>query len=123
MRHFSHACQTLLARCLLCIVLVTVIAPNFSWAAVEGSLPHAEAPQASMDEDCHGHADHHEAAQTGESGHRCCPGHVLGHLLGGVGGSLLLQAPPAERLAVDRADRPFSSRVPDGLERPPRRAA
>lgn len=127
----------LLSRILLLVMLATVFAPGFGWEALEGSTPHTEVVVVSLAAaetgDCHGHhqmaADGHQTtheappAAGGEVSHHCCPGHVLGHLPAGVSTTLVLASPQGDRLTVDRAARAFSSRIPEGLERPPRVAA
>ena len=97
--------------------------------ATLGDMHHA--PQLA-EENCHGHAmkgdalasdTHASSPADGDLQHHCCPGHVLGHLQAGLGQALALPLPRASRATVDRAETAFSSRAPDGLERPPRHAA
>jgi hypothetical protein len=126
----STAFSRLLSRVILMVMLATVLSPDFGWALVEGSQPHddaatlrlIEAEAALPQADCHAH-EAVDAAGGADAAHHCCPGHVLGHLLGGVAetGPLLLATGDARPLERDAGA--FSSRIPDGLERPPRAAA
>ena len=136
MRAFRH----LIARLVLAVMLATVFSPSFGWEMLEGMTPHDasatlgdmhHAPQ-QAEESCHGHAmkgdalasdTHASSPADGDLQHHCCPGHVLGHLQAGLGQGLALPLPRAGRATVDRAETAFSSRAPDGLERPPRHAA
>lgn len=120
----------LIARIVLTVMLATVFAPSFGWEALEATMGHelAASQPETMADDCHEHhgpaaSQPEEARAAGDLDHHCCPGHVLGHLLGGTSGNAL-RVPPAEcRFAVDASCGAFSSRVPEGLERPPRLAA
>lgn len=139
-----RALSRFVSRCLLLVMLATVFSPSFGWDAVQsmaghahdemsatdaehaGHHPDAEQPVAVQlageDDDCGGCAGH-DAAACGDTMHHCCPGHVLGHLPAGVGRSLaLMPAPGRDFLPVDAVDR-YASRIPDGLERPPRYSA
>ena len=114
-------------RLLVVVMLMTVFSPKFGWESVSAAESHVPAGNAAMPYehgvDCHEHAtvDAGNAVESGD--HHCCPGHVLGHLLGGVGGSLSVPlVDPHGPVPSGDASR-FSSRVPDGLERPPRAAA
>ena len=116
-----------LSRLLILIMLLTVFSPSFGWESAGGMAAHEH--QDVMADD---HAHHHvapgndaEAAQLAcdDAQHHCCPGHILGHMPGGLVAGLQLPLPDAANAAVDAAQRPFSSRVPEGLERPPRAAA
>ena len=134
-----------LSRLLLLVMLATVLSPSFAWEAAQGMAAH-EQPAAG-----HGSHERHDAhhgleghdslvyhdatlhdgcgsACAGQDScadtrHHCCPGYVLGHLLGGTGERL------ATAIIVGAMDVPvvreahFSSRIPDGLERPPRASA
>ncbi|WP_139326324.1 hypothetical protein [Azonexus hydrophilus] len=115
-----------ISRLLALIMLITVLAPGFGWESAGGMMGQAIAAPAAMDDHshsadaaCDGCGDH-AAGECVELHHHCCPGHILGHLPGHVAGALALPLPSAGNPAVDRGDRQFSSRVPDGLERPPR---
>lgn len=126
-----HAFRHLIARLVLAVMLATVFSPSFGWEMLEGMTPHDDTVALGdvhhdqrAEEDCHGHAMSAQAPHTeGELQHHCCPGHVLGHLQAGLGQALALPLPQASRATVDLADTAFSSRAPDGLERPPRHAA
>lgn len=137
----------LVARLLLLVMLTTVFSPGFAWEAVEGMAGHAhpEGGHASMAvataDHAHAasHVDAEHAAMTlhdgcadgcanaaegcGETLHHCCPGHVLGHLLGGTGASVAAVIVAGESALPAGRDTRFSSRIPEGLERPPRSAA
>lgn len=125
-----------MARLLALIMLITVLAPGFGWESAGGMMGQAIAAPAAMDEHQHGHpaaAADAEAPCDGcgdhadddcvELHHHCCPGYILGHLPGHLANVPALPVPLAGNAAVDRSDRRFSSRVPDGLERPPRSVA
>lgn len=127
MLRFSSTCSRLLSRIVLLVMLATVFSPSFGWEIVEGSLPHDDAAAmrlvAATDGDCHGHVQTSEAAASSDLSHHCCPGHVLGHLLGGVGAAGTPVLPQDAALPFSRDSGPFTSRIPEGLERPPRLAA
>lgn len=143
----------LLVRYLIVVMLLTVLSPKFGWESIGASVAHAHAAEqhaadsgavAMAEADCHEHHAHHApamqdqpaaalddaasadwltAADADMGDHHCCPGHVIGHLLGGLSAGVAL--PSLSSLALLRPagmDR-FSSRIPDGLERPPRAAA
>jgi hypothetical protein len=122
----------LVSRLLIMIMLLTVFSPSFGWESAGGMAAH-EHPAALADghdhhgHDAHGdagpgHADHAQAA-CDDGQHHCCPGHVLGHLPAGLTAGLSLPTPDGDNALVDARQRSFSSRIPDGLERPPRAAA
>ena len=114
----------LMVRFLLAVMLVTVLSPGFGWAAVEGSLPHEHAVHAHADAASVGVHDHCDADEpVADSAQHCCPGHVLGHLLAGLGGEISWLPKREAMRAVDRDNSRFSTRIPEGLERPPRAAA
>ena len=144
------AFRTLIARWLLAVMLATVFSPSFGWELVDGAVPHAHSEQAAVGDehpaDHHAHgvasasASTHDAtaahagddcagcadmavADCSDPQHHCCPGHVLGHLpasLRAVGVAVLALN---DSFALDGAAARFSSRIPEGLERPPRAAA
>ena len=135
-----------LARCLLVAMLVTVLAPGFAWqvaGGVDAAMLAEHAPHGEPAHDAHHHGDLPGMADrlaavdacagcdeaTGEncgdahcveSLHHCCPGHVFSHLSASflLAGQTLF--PVGAHLAVDRENRRFSTRVPEGIERPPR---
>ena len=121
-----------IARVVLLVLLATVFSPTFGWESTAGMSSHdhsalpdeAHHDAASHDvadsEGCHGHD---QAAGSGDIEHHCCPGHVFGHLTGGLGAALQLPLSPGGKAAVDGTQQRFSSRSPDGLERPPKAAA
>lgn len=137
------ALRTFLARWLLAIMLATVFSPSFGWELVDGALPHAHPAAAGEDLHAHGQspADHEEAsahsqgtnecngctgpvaAACDDIQHHCCPGHVLGHLPASLGAHAVFVLTPASSLARIGQSARFSSRVPEGLERPPRPVA
>ncbi len=115
-------------RFLVVVLLLTVLSPKFGWESVGAVASHAHAAEAAVQADHEGMADCHEhkghqdgVADMGD--HHCCPGHVLGHLLGGIGGGLHLPAVADTSALLPARDDRFSSCVPEGLERPPRFAA
>ncbi|MBP5987373.1 MAG: hypothetical protein KA538_09330 [Azonexus sp.] len=127
----------LVSRLLIMIMLLTVFSPSFGWESAGGMAAH-EHPAVQVDEidhggghdhghDAHGddgpaHADHAQAA-CDDAQHHCCPGHILGHMPGGLAAGLQLPAPDGSNATVDAPQLAFSSRIPEGLERPPRAAA
>lgn len=86
-----------IARLILLVLLATVFSPTFGWESTAGMSAHdhsALADEAHHDagshdladnEGCHGHD---QAASGGDLEHHCCPGHVFGHLTGGLGAAL-----------------------------------
>lgn len=128
----------LVSRLLIMIMLLTVFSPSFGWESAGGMAAH-EHPAALADghaydgghdhhgHDAHGdagpvHADHAQAA-CDDGQHHCCPGHVLGHMPGGLTAGFSLPTTDGDNALVDARQGSFSSRIPDGLERPPRVAA
>lgn len=124
--------KRLITRLLLLVMLSTVFSPSFGWEIVDGVAPHEHGVSSAGGEEHSGHdghdmhaavAGHDEQVACDEQDHHCCPGHILGHLPGGLGASGLAVMVTADSFALDgHADR-FASRVPEGLERPPRAAA
>lgn len=114
-------------RFLVMVMLLTVLSPKFGWESASAAEAHVHAAAVaheSVEGDCHEHLAVEDVTLADDMGdHHCCPGHVLSHLLGGVGFSTdfpalgKASALPGSRAVV------FSSRVPEGLERPPRSAA
>ncbi|WP_306603279.1 hypothetical protein [Azonexus sp.] len=127
-----------LSRWMLLVMLTTVLAPGFGWEVAGGvAAAHAE----TVDHSSHDVHDHHavpvqhahapDAACDGCAGHEapcddlqhhCCPGHVLSHFSAALHAAPSFLLPVSRFSAVDRSNRRFSSRVPEGLERPPRSA-
>lgn len=133
-----------LSRWMLLVMLTTVLAPGFGWEVAGGMLASVQAAPAEVHHDHH----QHEAqpvtqlhAHTGSMDcadmdlgacgssemppcddlqHHCCPGHVLSHLSATLQAAPSFLLPLSRTVAVDRSSRQFSSRVPEGLERPPR---
>lgn len=138
MRAFAR----LISRCLLLVMLLTVFSPSFGREALSAAglaedattAMQSHASMAAAEADCDGcpghehgapsgatHAEHDHAA-LGEADHHCCPGHMLGHLPG-LALDLKFLLPSSGSAAIDGPASRFSSRIPDGLERPPRTAA
>jgi hypothetical protein len=142
------ALRTLIARWLLAVMLATVFSPSFGWELVEGAVPHAHSEQAADGEEHH--ADHHDhglastsmhaanalhaaddcsgcgdltAGDCSDGQHHCCPGHVLGHLPASLRAVGVFVLALNDSFALDGAAARFSTRIPEGLERPPRAAA
>jgi hypothetical protein len=122
-----------IVRFLLVVMLLTVLAPKFGWDAVSAVAPHAHAGEAvthaADGEACHGHhgdaEDHRAAGVDSHPDHvdHCCPGHVLGHMFGSIQDSATAHLPTGAAFFVAGPQERFSSRIPEGLERPPRAAA
>ena len=99
-------------RFLVMVMLLTVLSPKFGWESVSAAqahvlaagLVHDEAPGHEAQGDCH----EHDAPMNDDTGDGTAPG--------------LPQAGKSAVLPSDHAVR-FSSRTPEGLERPPRAAA
>ena len=128
-----------LSRLLAFVLALTVLAPGFGWEMAGEAAGHARNETAHALKhaagDAHeacalhdgGHASEHAGCATPEqcasTQHHCCPGHTLGHV------PVYLAAAPKLSLltvtqAMIRADAAvFTSRVPQGLERPPKHAA
>lgn len=123
-----------IARVVLLVLLATLFSPTFGWEAAAGMAAHGHDASASAHEAHHGDAAAHDVAggdschghdqaAGGDPEHHCCPGHIFGHLTGGLGAALQLPVLPAGKSVVDGTQQRFSSRIPEGLERPPRPAA
>lgn len=122
---------------LMLILTATFLAPGFGWQFAGGTMKDAQASAVHdmAEHGMHMHADAQDAGHgmscvdcdsddhepCGDLQHRCCPGHVLGHLASGLPAIHIVQ-PIVSALAVDRDPSRFSSRIPEGLERPPRLA-
>jgi len=119
-----------ISRIVLLVMLATVFSPSFGWEAATGGAQHEHASAAAHEEhgeehhaapalDCDG-CPQHEPDGCATTQHHCCPGHQLGHLQGGIVDALQLPLPAQTAdLSVSTTSR-FTSRVPEGLERPPR---
>ena len=123
----------LVSRLLILVMLLTVFSPSFGWEATGGMAAH-EHPVAVADAHDHDHdhtaagdacagCDDHAQAACDEAQHHCCPGHMLGHRPGGVAAGPQLPVLDGSDATVEAPQAPFSSRIPEGLERPPRAAA
>lgn len=115
-------------RFLVMVMLLTVLSPKFGWESVSAAEAHAHTAGMVHDEmpgqAAHGDCHEHDASVNDDMGdHHCCPGHVLGHLLGGVGASADLPQASKDSMLPNGREVHFSSRTPEGLERPPRAAA
>ena len=116
-------------RLLLLVMLATVFAPSFGWQVVQGMAAH-DVPMAAHDA-AHDH-DHDHGANApqavghdacADGGHHSCPGHLLGHLIGGTADAFLPAIAGGDAAVLIGRQARFSSRVPAGLERPPRASA
>lgn len=119
------------------ILSATFLAPGFGWQFAGGTMNDVQASAAHdmAEHGMHMRADAQDSGHSmpcadcdsgnhgpcGEMQHHCCPGHVLGHLASGLPVIHIAQ-PTVSALAVDRDPSRFSSRIPEGLERPPRPA-
>jgi uncharacterized protein involved in copper resistance len=115
-----HTLFRLISRYLLLVMLATVISPSFGWETAQGMTEHEHAAMAGMSDQHAGHempADENEAACCPDLQHHCCLGHQLGHPQGNTISQLLPATPAA--IATVLSER-FLTRVPEGLERPPR---
>ncbi len=122
-----------ISRIVLLVLLATVFSPSFGWEAAESMAAHEHASpaahQAHGDDhhaapaaDCDG-CPQHEADGCATTQHHCCPGHQLGHLPGGIVDALRLPMPAQTADLSGNIVSRFTSRVPEGLERPPRVSA
>lgn len=120
-----HALFRLISRWLLLVMLATVVSPSFGWEAVPAMAEHEHAAMLAMDEHA-GHdmvvaeaasADQADADCCADPLHQCCLGHQLGHPQGSSFPLFIPSSTPA--IAMVLSER-FFTRVPEGLERPPR---
>ncbi len=130
-----HRIVRLFSRWLVALMLATVLSPSFGWQALEAMSAHEHGDDQhlvpagdSMVLDTHDHAgcSGHDLAvpdSAHESVDHCCPGHVLGHLLGGIAANGLLPIPANGRAGFEALTSTFTSRISEGLDRPPRHAA
>lgn len=126
--------RRLLARFLLLIVVASVLFPASLPSALAQGVGEAVAMQegghdhhaaamaqmhAAMDDACDACPDHDQApAPCDDVQHQCCPGHLSGYPA--TPAVVALLPAPAATPVVDRRPDGFPSRVPEGLERPPR---
>lgn len=126
-------------RFLVVVMLLTVLSPKFGWDSLGAMSAHVHAAGMSADgerrggqdaahdhghetmADCHGHR--RSGAEVDSGDHHCCPGHVLGHLLGGLGAQIGVPSIVPAAVMPEGIAKRYSSRIPEGLERPPRTAA
>ena len=122
-----------ISRIVLLVLLATVFSPSFGWEAADGMAAHEHASpamhethdddhHAALAADCDG-CPQHEADGCATTQHHCCPGHQLGHLQGGIVDALHLSLPAQSADLSGNLVSRFSSRVPEGFERPPRLSA
>ena len=116
-----HALFRLISRGLWLVLLTTVISPSFGWEAVPAMAEHEHAAMLEMDDhaghDMSAAADQAVADCCAEPQHQCCLGHQLGHP---QGSSFALFMPPGTAAIAMLLSERFLTRVPEGLERPPR---
>lgn len=116
-------------RLLLLVMLATVFAPSFGWQVAQGMAAHDVSPAAHDAAHAHDHDHGASAPQAAEhdacaeGGHHSCPGHFFGHLIGGTADAFLPAIAGAGAAVLIGRQTRFSSRVPEGLERPPRASA
>lgn len=122
-----HKLFRLISRYLLLVMLAAAISPSFGWEAVPAMAEREHAMMPGMENHHAGHempaeisntADQTDAACCADVQHQCCLGHQLGHLQGNSVSPLLPPSPAAVAMATSER---FLTRVPEGLERPPRR--
>jgi hypothetical protein len=116
-----HALFRLISRWLLLVMLATVISPSFGWEMVPAMAGQEHAAMLEIDEhaghDMSAAADQAAADCCAEPQHQCCLGHQLGHP---QGSSFALFMPPSTATITMVFSERFFTRVPEGLERPPR---
>ena len=121
-----HRLFRLISRYLLLVMLAAAISPSFGWEAVPAMAEREHAMMAGMENHHAGHempaevsntADQADAACCADVQHQCCLGHQLGHPQGNSVSLLLPPSPAAVAMATSER---FLTRVPEGLERPPR---
>ena len=122
----------LVSRLLIMVMLLTVFSPSFGWESAGGMAAHEHPAAMADDHDHHGHDAHvdacpgcgdHAPPARDDGQHHCCPGHMLGHMPGGLAAGPQWPLSDAGNASLDALQQRFSSRIPDGLERPPRAAA
>lgn len=125
------------SRLLALVLALTVLAPGFGWEVVGYAGAETLHAVDAMPPEHSGH-DHaanfdehlaHAAASAAECGapeecaaqhHHCCPGHMLGHLPVYLSAALRLPLANLAQVPSPEYGARFSSRVPQGLERPPK---
>lgn len=120
----------LISRYLLLVILASVLAPGFAGEIARGTAQGAHQHQAMAEMAVVDHEAGHEMhcatdqdsqgstpSCCADSLHQCCPGHQLGHVRALELPELLPGAPLVVAMAASEA---FLTRVPEGLERPPR---
>ena len=117
-----HTLFRLISRYLLLVMLATVLTPSFGFEAVAVPAEHEHAAMAMDTHDQHaGHempaTEQADAACCADVQHQCCLGHQLAHPQGNAVSLILPEG--SAIVPLYRADS-FLSRVPEGLERPPR---
>lgn len=117
-----HALLRKISRILLLVMLATVFSPSFGWEAAESAASHEHASAPAHGDDHHG-APATEPAACADTHHHCCPGHQLGHLPGGIIDRLQPSLRKDGSGLSGHAASHFTSRVPEGLERPPKLSA
>ena len=116
-----HTLFRLVSRTLLLVMLATVLTPSFGLETVVLAAEHEHAAMLKMHDQHAGHempaTEQADAACCADVQHQCCLGHQLAHPQGNV---LSLLSPDGSAIVpLYRADS-FLTRVPEGLERPPR---
>ena len=121
-----HKLFRLISRYLLLVMLATAISPSFGWEAVPAMTEPEHAMMAGMENHHAGHemsaevsniTDQADVACCADVQHQCCLGHQLGHP---QGNSVSLLLPPSPAAVAMASSERFLTRVPEGLERPPR---
>lgn len=121
-----HKLFRLISRYLLLVMLATAISPSFGWEAVPAMAEPEHAMMYGMENHHAGHempaeisnsVDQADVACCADVQHQCCLGHQLGHP---QGNSYTLLLPPSPAAVAMVLSEPFLTRVPEGLERPPR---
>ena len=116
-----HALFRLISRYLLLVMLATVLTPGFGLEAVELQSDHEHVAMLDMHDQHAGHempaTEQADAACCADVQHQCCLGHQLAHPQGNAVSLILPEG--SAIVPLYRADS-FLSRVPEGLERPPR---
>lgn len=121
-----HKLFRLISRYLLLVMLAAAISPSFGWEAVPAMAEREHAMMAGMENHHVGHeisalqsdtADQADVACCADVQHQCCLSHQLSHP---QGNSVSLLLPPSSAAVAMVSSERFLTRVPEGLERPPR---